>query len=58
MPLPQQQDAPGTDEQLQPHADHDEESYRGSAKLEGVTCSRRRGLTPRGSVFECHPEAA
>ena len=35
MPVPQQQDAPGTDEELKPHADHGEESYRGSGKLEG-----------------------
>jgi NAD(P)-dependent dehydrogenase (short-subunit alcohol dehydrogenase family) len=35
MPLPQQQDAPGTDEKLKPQADHGEESYRGSGKLEG-----------------------
>ena len=35
MPIPQQQDAPGTDQDLKPHADHGEESYRGSGKLEG-----------------------
>ena len=35
MPRPQQQDAPGTDEELKPHADHGEESYRGSGKLAG-----------------------
>jgi NAD(P)-dependent dehydrogenase (short-subunit alcohol dehydrogenase family) len=35
MPLPQQQDAPGTDEKLKPQADHGEESYRGSGKLAG-----------------------
>ncbi|HUR83312.1 MAG TPA: SDR family oxidoreductase [Thermoanaerobaculia bacterium] len=35
MPIPQQQDAPGTDQELKPHADHGEESYRGSGKLEG-----------------------
>ena len=35
MPIPQQQDAPGTDEDLKPHADHGEESYRGSGKLDG-----------------------
>ena len=31
-----QQDAPGTEKQLRPNADHGEESYRGSGKLEGL----------------------
>ncbi|HEX8255067.1 MAG TPA: SDR family oxidoreductase, partial [Thermoanaerobaculia bacterium] len=31
-----QQDAPGTEKQLKPNADHGEESYRGSGKLEGL----------------------
>jgi len=35
MPIPQQQDAPGTDQELKPRADHGEESYRGSGKLAG-----------------------
>jgi NAD(P)-dependent dehydrogenase (short-subunit alcohol dehydrogenase family) len=35
MPRPQQQDAPGTDQELKPKADHGEESYRGSGKLAG-----------------------
>jgi len=35
MPIPQQQDAPGTDKDLKPHADHGEESYHGSGKLSG-----------------------
>ncbi|HEX8409788.1 MAG TPA: SDR family oxidoreductase [Thermoanaerobaculia bacterium] len=35
MPIPQQQDTPGTDKDLKPHADHGEESYRGSGKLNG-----------------------
>jgi NAD(P)-dependent dehydrogenase (short-subunit alcohol dehydrogenase family) len=30
-----QQDAPGTEQELKPNADHGEESYRGSGKLEG-----------------------
>ena len=32
---PQQQDLPGSDEQLTPTADHGESSYRGSGRLEG-----------------------
>jgi NAD(P)-dependent dehydrogenase (short-subunit alcohol dehydrogenase family) len=35
MPIPQQQETPGTDKDLKPHADHGEESYRGSGKLNG-----------------------
>ncbi|HYO76639.1 MAG TPA: SDR family oxidoreductase [Thermoanaerobaculia bacterium] len=31
-----QQDAPGTEKELKPKADHGEESYRGSGKLEGL----------------------
>ena len=31
----QQQDAPGVERELQPRADHGEQSYRGSARLEG-----------------------
>ncbi len=35
-PFPnQEQDAPGTEGQLRPHADHGEKSYKGSGKLEG-----------------------
>ncbi|HEX2059746.1 MAG TPA: SDR family oxidoreductase [Thermoanaerobaculia bacterium] len=37
MPKPQQQEAPGVEDELQPRADHGEESYRGSGKLEGKT---------------------
>jgi NAD(P)-dependent dehydrogenase (short-subunit alcohol dehydrogenase family) len=32
---PQQQDAPGVENEMQPRADHGEQSYRGSGKLEG-----------------------
>lgn len=32
---PQQQEPPGTEAELQPKADHGEESYRGSGRLEG-----------------------
>jgi NAD(P)-dependent dehydrogenase (short-subunit alcohol dehydrogenase family) len=36
-PFPeQQQSAPGSDAELRPRADHGEESYRGSGKLEGL----------------------
>jgi NAD(P)-dependent dehydrogenase (short-subunit alcohol dehydrogenase family) len=31
-----QQDAPGTEQKLKPQADHGEESYRGSGRLEGL----------------------
>jgi NAD(P)-dependent dehydrogenase (short-subunit alcohol dehydrogenase family) len=37
-PFPeQQQPRPGEDERLQPRADHGEESYRGSGRLDGLT---------------------
>jgi NAD(P)-dependent dehydrogenase (short-subunit alcohol dehydrogenase family) len=36
-PGPQQQDWPGHEEELQPKADHGEESYKGSGKLNGLT---------------------
>ena len=32
---PQQQDLPGSDEQLNPTADHGEDSYKGSGRLAG-----------------------
>ncbi len=35
MPNTPQQDAPGTEQELHPKADHGEESYRGSGKLQG-----------------------
>lgn len=42
-PGAQQQDWPGTDQELDPKADHGEESYRGSGRLEG-----RRALITGG----------